>query len=86
MCGLVDYVGNKQERCVEAMIEGSRRLEYCSFDSAGLALQIPRSHRARVPALELSACWTQGNPGHEDGAVPWHSSTEQLQQRIEEGS
>jgi hypothetical protein len=51
------------------------------YDSAGLALQIPRSHRAHVPVLDLRACWAQGKPDH-DGAVPWPCSTEYLQQRI----
>jgi hypothetical protein len=67
-------------------MEGWRRLEYRAYGSAGLALQIPRPHRACVPVLELRACWAQGKPGHDDGAVPWPCSTEQLQQRIEEES
>ena len=37
MCGIVGYVG-KQERCVEVLMEGLRRLEYRGYDSAGLAL------------------------------------------------
>jgi hypothetical protein len=63
-------------------MEGLRRLQYRSYDS-GLALQIPRPQRARVPVLELMASWAQGKSGH-DGAVPWPWSTEQLQQCIEE--
>ena len=36
MCGIVGYVGN--ERCVEVLMDGLRRLEYRGYDSAGLAL------------------------------------------------
>ena len=39
MCGIVGYVG-KENRCVEVLMEGLRRLEYRGYDSAGLALQV----------------------------------------------
>ena len=61
MCGTVGYVGNR-ERCAKALMEGLRSLQYRGYDSAGLAPQM--------------ACWTQGKPGHDDGAVPWPCSTE----------
>jgi glutamine---fructose-6-phosphate transaminase (isomerizing) len=38
MCGIVGYVGN--ERCVEVLMEGLKRLEYRGYDSAGLALHL----------------------------------------------
>jgi glutamine---fructose-6-phosphate transaminase (isomerizing) len=44
MCGIVGYVG-KQQRCVEVLMEGLRRLEYRGYDSAGLALQLPPAGR-----------------------------------------
>src|SRR6202049_3338066 len=36
MCGIVGYVGKK--RVVPVIIEGLRRLEYCGYDSAGIAV------------------------------------------------
>jgi len=39
MCGIVGYVGN-EERCVEALVEGLKHLEYRGYDSAGLAVQL----------------------------------------------
>src|SRR5688572_10260207 len=36
MCGIVGYVGAKSAETV--VIEGLRRLEYCGYDSAGVAL------------------------------------------------
>jgi glutamine---fructose-6-phosphate transaminase (isomerizing) len=46
VCGIVGYVGDNidkegekgQQRCVEVLMEGLRRLEYRGYDSAGLAL------------------------------------------------
>ena len=81
MCGIVGYVGHRK-RCIKALMEGLRRLQYRSYDS-GLALQTPRPQLARVPVLELMASWAQRKTDH-DWAVPWPCSTEQLQQRIEE--
>jgi len=39
VCGIVGYVG-RENRCVEVLMEGLRRLEYRGYDSAGLALQV----------------------------------------------
>ena len=39
MCGIVGYAG-KEERCVEALMDGLRNLEYRGYDSAGLALAL----------------------------------------------
>jgi glutamine---fructose-6-phosphate transaminase (isomerizing) len=40
VCGIVGYVGKKEYRCVEVLLEGLRHLEYRGYDSAGLALQV----------------------------------------------
>ena len=37
MCGIVGYVGNKEE-VVPIIIEGLRKLEYRGYDSAGIAV------------------------------------------------
>ena len=36
MCGIVGYVGNK-ENCVRVLIDGLEKLEYRGYDSAGIA-------------------------------------------------
>src|SRR5918992_1767342 len=40
MCGIVGYAG--RERCIEVLMEGLRNLEYRGYDSAGLALALPK--------------------------------------------
>src|SRR5260370_26649628 len=43
MCGIVGYVGRKEAEPI--LLEGLRRLEYCGYDSAGLAtLAGPKIH------------------------------------------
>ena len=37
MCGIIGYIG-KEERAVEVLIEGLRRLEYRGYDSSGIAV------------------------------------------------
>ena len=68
MCGIVGYVGddiNKEEegqqRCVEVLMEGLRRLEYRGYDSAGLALLLfdggeHQEEKGRIEAIK--------RPGH----------------------
>jgi glucosamine--fructose-6-phosphate aminotransferase (isomerizing) len=40
MCGIVGYIGPK--RVVPVIIEGLRKLEYRGYDSAGIAVGVPR--------------------------------------------
>ena len=40
MCGIVAYIGNKN--CKDILIGGLKRLEYRGYDSAGIAIMIPR--------------------------------------------
>ncbi len=37
MCGIVGYVGRKQQ-AQDVLIDGLRRLEYRGYDSAGIAI------------------------------------------------
>ena len=37
MCGIVGYVG-REERAMDVIIDGLRRLEYRGYDSAGVAI------------------------------------------------
>ena len=37
MCGIVGYVGGEQ-RAVDVLLDGLRRLEYRGYDSAGVAV------------------------------------------------
>jgi glutamine---fructose-6-phosphate transaminase (isomerizing) len=39
VCGIVGYVG-EENRCLEVLTEGLRRLEYRGYDSAGIALHL----------------------------------------------
>ncbi len=40
MCGIVAYIGNRN--CKNILIEGLKRLEYRGYDSAGIAIMVPR--------------------------------------------
>ena len=40
MCGIVAYIGNRN--CKDILIGGLKRLEYRGYDSAGIAIMIPR--------------------------------------------
>ena len=37
MCGIVGYIG-RQQRAMDVLIDGLRRLEYRGYDSAGVAI------------------------------------------------
>ena len=37
MCGIVGYIG-VEDRAVEVLVDGLRRLEYRGYDSAGVAV------------------------------------------------
>ncbi len=56
MCGIVGYVG-REERAVEILVDGLRRLEYRGYDSAGVAvfgesgIEVRRT-QGRMAALE----------------------------------
>ena len=55
MCGIVGYVGNRN--ATDVILDGLRRLEYCGYDSAGLAvlngqgLEL-RRHPGKIRVLE----------------------------------
>lgn len=40
MCGIVAYIGNRN--CKNILIDGLKRLEYRGYDSAGIAIMVPR--------------------------------------------
>ena len=56
MCGIVGYIGNEQ-RAMDVLVDGLRRLEYRGYDSAGVAIfrttariaVLPRHGKAREP-------------------------------------
>ncbi|MFW6060846.1 MAG: glutamine--fructose-6-phosphate transaminase (isomerizing) [Phycisphaeraceae bacterium] len=49
MCGIVAYVGSKS--AAPLLVEGLKRLEYRGYDSAGLAMVLPRDGLQRVRAV-----------------------------------
>ena len=50
MCGIIGYTGPRP--AVEVLLESLRRLEYRGYDSAGIAVLDPHSHRSTVVKSE----------------------------------
>ena len=46
MCGIVAYIGNRN--CKNILIDGLKRLEYRGYDSAGIAIMVPRDPKRDV--------------------------------------
>ena len=46
MCGIVAYIGNRN--CKNILIGGLKRLEYRGYDSAGIAIMVPRDPKKDV--------------------------------------
>jgi len=46
MCGIVAYIGNRN--CKNILIGGLKRLEYRGYDSAGIAIMVPKGPKGDI--------------------------------------